>query len=1086
MSLKNIEDAYALSPMQQGMLFHSLSAPESGVYVEQMCFELHGSLNVAAFTQAWQQVIARHSVLRTACVWENLETPLQVVGRQVTLPRQELDWRRISSKEQQDKLAALLQSDRKRGFQLSQAPLMRLLLIRLADEVYHFIWSHHHLLLDGWSVAIILQEAIAYYKGFCEGKQSHLPTSRPYRDYIAWLQQQDISQAEAFWRKALSGFTSPTLLGDFTTNQSHQNYTEQELRLSAATTTALNAFVKQHHLTLNILVQGAWALLLNRYSREQDVVFGATVSGRPPALVNVESMVGLFINTLPVRTQISPQLELLRWLQQLLAQQIEASQYEYTPLIDIQKWSQVSSGVPLFDSIVVFENYPVDAALAQPDLNVEIRNVFGFEQTNYPLTLGVAPGQELSLKLAYQESDRFDAVSITRMLGHLQTLLEGMVANPHQRLEQLSILTPAERNYLLVEWNDTQTQYPQTKCIHELFESQVEQTPDAVAVVFANQHITYRELNHKANQLAHHLQTLGVRPEVMVGICVERSFEMVIGILGILKAGGAYVPLDPQLPQERLAWMLEDANLQVLVTQLPLTTKLPPHLAQIVCLDDDIWQTMPEVTNPLNITSLANLAYVIYTSGSTGTPKGVSIEHRSLVNFTQAAVTEYEITPQDRILQFASISFDAACEEIFPCLVQGATLVLRTDQMLASLSIFLEKCCQQSISVLDLPTAFWHQLTTELSTSKLALPKSLRLVIIGGEKALPYQVMAWHQGGQSQIRLVNSYGPTEATVVATICELAATNIQGEVPIGRPIANVETYILDANLQLVPIGIAGELYIGGLGVARGYLHQPKLTDEKFISNPFKLGSRLYKTGDLGRYRQDGQLEFLGRIDNQVKIHGFRIELGEVETRLEQHPHVDQAVVVLRDDEIGNKRLVAYVSPCSQKILTSTELRGFLQQKLPSYMLPSAFIILSNFPLTPNGKVDRQALPEPATLRPELEVGYVMPQTELETTIAAAWHKILKIENIGIHDNFFELGGHSLLIAKLHSQLNGIIPTDFSILDLFRYPTISTLAEYLSEANNQASSIQETHIATEKIEVIKAQQRKRLQKMKSISNT
>ncbi|WP_138505870.1 condensation domain-containing protein, partial [Nostoc sp. PA-18-2419] len=621
MSLKNIEDAYPLSPMQQGMLFHSIYAPNSGIYVEQMWFELHGALNVTAFSQAWQQVIKRHPVLRSACVWENLEKPLQVVCREVKFPWQELDWREIPPTEQQQHLETFLQADRQHGFLLSQAPLMRFTLIRLAEQVYHFCWSHHHLLLDGWSGPNVYEEVIAYYKAFCQGENLYLAIPRPYRDYIAWLQQQDVSQAEAFWRKTLSGLTSPTQLGTSSIgyqSEQEQDYKEQELKLSPATTAALNSFVKQHQLTLNTLVQAAWTMLLSRYSGEEDIVFGATVSGRPPALVNAESMVGLFINTLPVRVQVNPKQELLPLLQQLLAQQVEARQYEYAPLVDIQKWSEIPANLSLFDTIVVFENYPLDERLAQPDLNVKIKNIQVFEKTNYPITLSIIPSRELLFKIAYQQSDRFGVFSINQMLGHLQTLLEGMVVNPYQRLEQLSLLTSAEQQ-LLENWNNTQTEYSQEKTIHELFEAQVERTPDAVAVVFEDEQLTYGELNARANQLAHYLRTLGVKSEVLVGICVERSLWMVIGLLAILKAGGAYVPLDPTYPQQRLSFIREDAQISVLLTQQHLKQNLPQHQGFVVCLDSE-WQTIAKLSqqNPISECTTENLAYIIYTSGSTG------------------------------------------------------------------------------------------------------------------------------------------------------------------------------------------------------------------------------------------------------------------------------------------------------------------------------------------------------------------------------------------------------------------------------------------------------------------------------------
>jgi hypothetical protein len=636
-SKNNIEAAYPLSPMQHGMLFHTLYEPESGMYFQQLSCTLDGNLNVLAFQQAWQQVVERHPVLRTAFVWNKIEKPLQVVGRRVGLPWQQHDWRGMSAVEQQEKLEVFLQADREHGFQLSKAPLMRVTLIQMDESVYQFIYSFHHLLLDGWSMSLVLKEVFVFYEAFCQGQDLHLKRSRPYQDYIAWLQQQDLSQAEAFWRLALKGFTAPTplsvdrALGSLPSEG--ESYDEQQIQLSVGATAALQSLARQHQLTVNTLVQGAWAILLSRYSRQEDVVFGATVSGRPADLAGMESMVGLFINTLPIRVQASPEAFLLDWLKQLQAQQIEFRQYEYSSLVQVQGWSDVPRGVPLFESIVVFENYPVDASLQKQGGSLEFRNVRSVERTNYPLTLVALPGAQLSLQLSY-DCRSFDAATIIRMLRHLQTLLEGIVANPGQRLKNLPLLTQQERHTLLVEWNNTQTDYPYDKCIQQLFEAQVQQTPDAVAVVFQDQQLTYHELNSRANQLAHYLRCVGVEPDSLVGICVERSLEMVVGLLGILKAGGAYVPLDPAYPSERLTFMLEDSQAPVLLTQQHIVVMLPRSRTHVVYLDVD-WEAIAlhSQGNPTSNVTSNNLAYAIYTSGSTGKPKGVQVLHGAVVNF---------------------------------------------------------------------------------------------------------------------------------------------------------------------------------------------------------------------------------------------------------------------------------------------------------------------------------------------------------------------------------------------------------------------------------------------------------------------
>ncbi|MBW4617798.1 MAG: amino acid adenylation domain-containing protein [Cyanosarcina radialis HA8281-LM2] len=1098
-TFKNIEDAYPLSPMQQGMLFHTLLAPESGVYVDVLRFDLRGVFDVAAFMKAWELAIERHPVLRTAFVWKDLEKPLQVVLPQVQFPWQEYDWRELTLEERTEQLEDLLQTDEKQGFELSQAPLMRFHLIRQAEDSYHFIWTAHHLLLDGWSLPLIFQEVVAYY----QDANLSLPPSPPYRNYIAWLQQQDLSKAEAFWREKLKGFTAPIRLwvDKHRRSRSYQvgSYAQQQIYLSSATTAALNSLAKQQHFTPNILMQGVWAILLSRYSRESDVVFGTVVSGRPYTLKNVDSMVGNFINTLPARIQVEPEAFLLSWLQQLQQQQLEAQHYEYSPLSEVQKWSDIPQGVSLFENIFVFENYPSDFSLQQRVANLEIERAEGFDRTNYPLELTVEVGAEYSVTLAY-DRERFDSDAIERMLGHFQTLLESIISNPQQRLQDLSILTDAERQQLLevrsqksgVRSRGTMHCAPKEGCIHQLFEEQVEKTPNAIAVIFGEQKLTYQELDRKANHLACYLQQLGVKPEVLVGICVERSLDMVVGILGILKAGGAYVPLDPTYPQERLAFMLADSQAPVLVTQSHLLPNLPEHHAQVVCLDSD-WKSSPhpalsgtplpslgegKASQVADFNSQA-LAYVIYTSGSTGTPKGVMVQHQSLVNFTQTAIEEYEITQSDRILQFASISFDAAAEEIYPCLAAGATLVLRTDEMLGSARKFVRACQDWALTVLDLPTAYWHQLTADLATAELQLPPSLRLTIIGGEQAPSESVENWRKCANN-CSLINTYGPTEATVVSTSYRLPESG--STLNIGNSISGVQTYILDPFLQPVPIGIPGELYIGGTNLARGYLHRPELTDDRFISNPFskELGARMYRSGDLVRYLADGNIEFLGRLDRQVKIRGFRVETSEIEAVLSQYPGVKASLVLLREDEPGNRQLVAYLVTQPELELSTSDLRNFFKQKLPSYMVPAAVIRLDNFPLTPNGKIDLKALPQQSDSRPELEVNYVIPQTEAEKIIATVWQQYLKVDRIGIHDSFFDLGGNSLLMIKVNSQLQEKFNTEISLIEMFRYPTIDSLARHL-DRTSKSTPIDNISIAN--IRHSKNRQKERLAKMQQI---
>jgi amino acid adenylation domain-containing protein len=1056
MSMKKVEDFYPLSPMQQGMLFHSLYAPESGVYVEQMSCTLRGDLDTAAFERAWQRVVDRHAILRTAFAGEGLKEPVQVVHRQVKLPVEQQDWQELSPAEQEARLETLLQEERRQGFKLSEPPLMRMLLTRIAEDTYNFAWTHHHILLDGWSIPPLLQEVFAFYDAFRQGQDLHLELPPPYRDYIVWLKRQDLAKAEAFWRQTLQGFTAPTplVMGRAWESAADEGeradqdgrYDEQEMWLSPDTTTALQSLARQYHLTLSTLVQGAWALLLSRYSGEDDVLFGATVSGRPADLRASELMIGLFINTLPVRVRVPPRALVADWLKDLQAQLVDMRQYEYSPLVEIQGWSDVPHGSALFESILVFENYPVDATSLQgQEGSLKIENLRSVEQTNYPLTVVAGAAEALMLKIVY-DVRRFEADTIRRMLGHLATLLEGFAADPERPISTLPLLAEAERQQLLVEWNDNAADYPLGQCVHELFEDQVEQTPNAIAVTYEGEDLTYGELNLRANHLAHRLQELGVGPEGLVGICAERSMEMIIAILGILKAGGAFLPLDPAYPQERLAFMLEDAQVSVLLTQEQLLKRLPAHDAEVIGLDAD-WKEIPEESadNPVSGVTPDNLAYVIYTSGSTGRPKGTLLQHRGLCNLAHLLIPIFCIEADSRVLQFASFSFDASVAEVFPVLVTGATLCMARQDTLASGPDLIQLLRDRAITIATLPPSM-------LAILPAVDVPALATIVSAGERCSGDIVARWAPSR----RFINGYGPTETTVAASYWTVDDPPEEvANVPIGRPIPNTQIYLLDDHLRPVPVGVPGELHVGGVSLARGYLNRAEKTAERFIPDPFsdEPGARLYKTGDLACHLPDGNAGFLGRIDHQVKIRGFRIELGEVETLLSQHPAVQQAIALAREDIPGDKRLVAYIVPGQERAPTASELHDLLKENVPEYMIPSAFVTLDALPLTPNGKVDRKALPVPERTRPEMEREFIAPRDALELRLVQIWEDVLNVQPIGVKDNFFELGGHSLLAVRLIAQIEKQLDAKVSMVDLFRDPTVAQLASILRRQEGAA---------------------------------
>ncbi|MGB7440890.1 MAG: amino acid adenylation domain-containing protein [Coleofasciculaceae cyanobacterium] len=858
----------------------------------------------------------------------------------------------------------------------------------------------------------------------------------PYQ--LSLIQEQKLSKAEEFWQQVLRGFTAPTPLvvdkstGVGTTTES--DYARQEIQLSEAVTLALQSLAQDNELTLNTLLQGVWALLLSRYSSEEEVLFGVTKACHGSAVAGAEFL----INPLPVRVSVSPERPLLPWLKELQTRWTTWQDYEHTPLVKVQEWSDIPHDTPLFESILVLENDQGDSWENQDFLLAE--------QTSFPLKVQVSIGSELLLTIEY-DSQRFEQATITRMLGHLQTLLVGIVNNPHQCLSELPLLTEPERHQLLVEWNNTRKDYPKDTCIHQLFEAQVERSPDAVAVVFEDQQLTYRELNSRANQLAHHLRTLGVKPDVSVGICVERSLEMVVGLLGILKASGAYVPLDPAYPPERLTYMLQDSQVPVLLTQKQLVDGLPEHKAHVLCLDTD-WDVIAQQSeeNLASDVKTGNLAYVIYTSGSTGKPKGVAMKQLPLVNLLLWQLDNSTISSGGRTVQFAPISFDVSFQEIFSTCCSGGTLILLSEEVRRDPLALLHLLTEAKIERLFLPFVALQQLAEGAVTAKL-VPTSLREIITAGEQLQISPLIINLFGKLKDCTLHNQYGPSESHVV-TAFDLtgSASSWPALPPIGRPIDNTQIYLLDQNLQPVPIGVPGELYIGGICLARGYINRPDLTKERFIPDPFNDDpeARLYKTGDLARYLPDGNIEYIGRIDNQVKIRGFRIELGEVETVLAQCPAVQKNVVIAREDNPGNRRLVAYVVPNQEQVTTTKELRHFLRERLPNYMVPSAYVILDALPLTPSGKIARRTLPAPSQTKRELEENFVAPRNEVELQLAKIWEEVLGIQPIGVRDNFFELGGHSLLATQVVSRLCKAFQVEIPLHSFFELPTVAELAE------------------------------------------
>ena len=1041
---ENIKDIYPLSPMQQGMLFHTLYAPETKVYTEQLACKFVGDLNIPAFKKAWQQVLQRHDVLRSAFVWEDLEEPLQVVYDQVELPFETLDWSEKTPDEQKRDIDALIDAERGQGLELTEAPLMRIKLIKLNDNEHFFIWSHHHLLFDGWGFAIVLRELFQLYDAFAAGKSVSLPPVRPFRDYIAWLKSQDLAKAEAFWRKHLAGFSAPTPFNvDRKSVESAKEYPKIRRSYSKELSEQIEQFSKKYQVTINTIFQGALALVLSRYSGENDVVFGSTVSGRPTELPGVEQMVGLFINTLPIRAQLNSQETIKDWLQSLQMQNVEMRQYEYTPLVDIHGWSDVPRNLPLFEALLVFENYPVSETLSQNAGSLHIEDIRSVEKTNYPLTVVTAPGSTLTLDIAY-DANRFDAATIERLHDHFQQALGQMVAQPEATLADIDITTSKEKELLLKEWNGTDKPFPKDKTIARMFEEQAERSPEAIAVDYNDQTLTFRELNQKANQLARLLRQKGVQPETFTAIFLPRSLDTVVAALAVLKAGGAYLPIDTEYPEERVKYMLHDSQVKLVITDDTLAQRFSEESLEVIALPQAYKEI--EAFSSENLPQSAqpeNAAFMIYTSGSTGAPKGVMLHHRGAANFFQNMAHDFDIKPGKVMLQLASFGFDAATSEIFSALLAGGKVQMIDKEVLLSTEKLLEFIQRKKVTTATIPPS----LLTLLPEDRLAL----ETVISVGDAC------TWELARRfmHKVRFFNGYGPTEGTIGAVWGPVTEdrSNETTTVPIGRPNSNVKIYLLDEHLHPVPIGVPGELHIGGAGVARGYFNRPDLTAEKFIPDPFgnQPGARMYKTGDLARWLPDGQIEFIGRVDFQVKIRGFRIELGEIEAQLLTHPQVKDAVVAARGQTAGEKKIFAYLLTEDGQEIDPQAMRDFLKKRLPDYMVPSAFVVLDKFPLTPNGKVDRKALPDPEQKDMATE-RYVAPRTPEEELLVSIWEDILKTDHIGIEHNFFDLGGHSLLATQLVSRVRDAFDVELPLKDVFAAPTIRLMAERIKALSGQ----------------------------------
>jgi len=1429
---------HPLTPIQQGMLFHHLAGGHPGVDLEQIVCDLREDLDAPALLAAWQAVVLRHEALRTAFRWEGLEAPLARVEASVELPWEPLDWRSRPAAEREAHFAEWLLADRQRGFDLSRAPLMRFACVRLADREYRLVWSFHHLLLDGRSFAQVLREVFTLYDSGAAKRDVKLEPARAFREHVEWLRKRGTAAEETFWRAELAGFTAPTALALSAPSgpapEDGRDRAEVERSVSRETTERLREVAKANGVSLNNLVQAAWALVLSRYSGEREVLFGCIRACRRSSVPGADSIVGTFINTLPLRTTADPETPLATWVQAIRAQNRRLAPHEQAPLVELQRWCHLPAGRALFDAILIYDEHMLDGELRDLSGPGHERHFKLHERTVFPLTLYAYGEDELALKLSWDRT-RFGDAAMRQMMGHMATLIESFSLRPQARLEEHALMSAAERADRVGAWRGAERPWPSTQTLPDQFEAQAARTPDATALVCGDDALSYRELDRRADQIANHLRALGVTTGTIVGLCLERSVEMVVALLAIHKAGGAYLPLDPAYPSDRLVFQVEDARLSVLVTQEDAAHLFPGFAGAIVRVDADAAAIEARPSTRLARTIMpSDLAYVIYTSGSTGRPKGVMLEHGNVVNFCTGMDERLGASPGRVWLAVTSLSFDISVLELVWALTRGFKVVLYTgedrqraarttprrpvgfslfyfasdesekssekyrlllegarwadehgfeavwsperhfhafgglypnpavtsaaiatitkriairagsvvmplhdplrvaeewalvdnlsngrvgisfasgwqpnDFVLAPQNYAARKDLMMSgietvralwrgeaiertladgrvLSVRTLPRPVQKDLPVWLTTAgnietwrmageiganvlthllgqtveeleaKIAayreawraggfrgegrvtimlhtfvgdddaavreivrrpmieylrssvgliqsfvasfptfktnaageaeqvssdfrqlspqdmeailanaferyfetsglfgtpatcermverleavgideiaclidfgvdseqalqhlqpldrlrrrvernrsgarsatIPEliaqhavthlqctpsmasmvlaqegaaqalaALEVVMIGGE-AFPPALARELRGGVGG-RIVNMYGPTETTIWSSTYELRGT--EGVIPIGTPIANTELVVLDARFEPVPVGLPGELYIGGAGVARGYLERPELTAERFIAHPLRPdGGRLYRTGDLARLREDGEFEFLGRTDQQVKLRGYRIEMGEIEAALSELPGVREAAAVVRPDPSGEPRLVAYVSAQAGATLVPSDLRAALRERLPEFMIPALVVVLDTLPLTPNRKIDRKALPAPESLQAPAPRAPRALESDLERSIAQIWQEVLAVPQVGRDDNFFDLGGHSLLTVQVQGRLRRTLGLQAAITDLFRFPTVRTLAEFLVEAPGASSTA--TAVAPERVQ-------------------
>ncbi|KAF6626198.1 amino acid adenylation domain-containing protein, partial [Paenibacillus sp. EKM208P] len=1034
-----------LTPMQKGMLFHSLLDPESGAYFEQATLTIEGNINAPKFAESIRLLSKRHAILRTNFYngWRN--TPLQIVYKDkgIEFSYKTLDKLIVNEQDQNSALQYYIEEDNRRGFDLYNDPLMRISILQVDKEKYHMIWSFHHILMDGWCAPLLFNELFTNYYSLCQNKEIIDTPITPYSQYIEWLDKQDQNKAAEYWNKYLEGYDENTSISnDLSKENEGEQYDIDEVicELGTELTNKLKFVANQEQVTVNTIIQSAWGILLQRYNNTRDVLFGTVVSGRPTDIYGIEQMIGLFINTIPVRIQSNKEYSFESLIKKIQQQAVESNNYDTYPLYEIQRETEQKQ--ELINHIMVFENYPMDT---KPEENIsneyllKVENADVKEQTNYNFNLIVAPGNSYKIRLNYNKN-AYNRTYIEKIKEHLYQILYQTIENPNILLDEIEIVNKNEKVQLLEFCQDKNFEFMHDMNIIQLFENQVRQTPDKTALLYGEESLTYLELNQHANKIAHMLKRKNIESDEVVGLMVDRSLDMIIGVLGILKVGAAYLPIDPDFPNERIEFMLNDSKSKLLLFHSHLKKEFPHHIEQL-CWDNRICEIAQNDNDAnLNLEITANqLAYIIYTSGTTGQPKGILTSHKNVIRVVKD--TNYiAINSSDNILQLSNYAFDGSIFDIFGALLNGAQLVMITKETLLDIRKLADCLVEKKVNVLFITTALFNVLI-DYSLDSLI---NIRKVLFGGERASHLHVKKALKY-LSADKIIHVYGPTESTVFATYYEVNeldedVTNI----PIGKPLGYTKAYILNDSCQLQPIGIAGELCIGGSGLAKGYLNRLDLTEDKFITDPFNDGEKIYKTGDLARWLPDGNIEYFGRIDHQVKIRGYRIEIGEIEAQLLKMDSIHEVIVIVKEEQPGLKKLYAYW--VGDSTLETNSIRNHLTKSLPEYMIPSYFIRLEHLPLTLNGKVNTKLLPS-LSLSESRENDFVAPQTKNEKLLAEIWCNVLGLDSVSTSDNFFEIGGDSIKTIQITAKL-AQLGYELEMKHWFKHQTLRQLSKNIKQ--------------------------------------